>query len=222
MFLPGLVVLSGLAATVWKEVFMRRRISLRISLLMILVMLLQISLSMGISAATVGNSNTGIAVPAEMTSGNTAAGITVKASKNSGSAGSNVTDSVLRMTGAKAAKKLGITYISTTSHISHLERHVRGSYIRRTAYRKGGWNIHIRDKKTAFYGCKVGMTKKQAAAKMKKAKWKKIKTCKWDDGTSYVSYKPTSKKSYAYKTKGTVEVWFDEKGKVYRIDYCVG
>ena len=134
----------------------------------------------------------------------------------------NVTDSVLKMTGAKAAKKLGIKYINTTSHIAHLERHVTGSYIRRTAYRKDGWNLYIRDKKVTFYGCKVGMTKKQVAAKLKNAKWNKTKTDKWDDGTSWIYYKPANKTSYAYKTKGTLEVWFDAKGKVYRIEYHIG
>lgn len=134
----------------------------------------------------------------------------------------NVTDSVLKMTGAKAAKKLGIKYIHTTSHIAHLERVVKGSYIRRTAYRKDGWNLYIRDKKTTFYGCKVGMTKKQIAAKLKKAKWNKRKTSKWDDGISWICYKPANKTSYAYKRKGTLEVWFDTKGKVYRIEYHIG
>lgn len=134
----------------------------------------------------------------------------------------NVTDSVLKMTGANAAKKLGITYINTTSHIAHLERVVTGSYIRRTAYRKDGWNLHIRDKKVTFYGCKVGMTKNQIAAKLKSAKWKKTKTSKSDDGISWIYYKPANKTSYAYKTKGTLEVMFDEKGKVYRMDYLIG
>ena len=134
----------------------------------------------------------------------------------------NVTNSVLKMTGAKAAKKLGITYINTTSHIAHLERVVTGSYIRRTAYRKDGWNLYIRDKKITFYGCKLGMTKKQVAAKLKNAKWNKSKTDKWDDGTTWIYYKPADKTSYAYKTKGTLEVWFDAKGKVYRMEYHIG
>lgn len=134
----------------------------------------------------------------------------------------NVTDSVLKMTGAKAAKKQGIKYINTTSHIAHLERVVTGSYIRRTAYRKDGWNLYIRDKKITFYGCKLGMTKKQVAAKLKNAKWNKSKTDKWDDGTTWIYYKPTNKTSYAYKTKGTLEIWFDAIGKVFRIEYHIG
>ena len=122
----------------------------------------------------------------------------------------------------EGGKKQGIKYINTTSHIAHLERVVTGSYIRRTAYRKDGWNLYIRDKKITFYGCKLGMTKKQVAAKLKNAKWNKSKTDKWDDGTTWIYYKPTNKTSYAYKTKGTLEIWFDAIGKVFRIEYHIG
>lgn len=85
------------------------------------------------------------------------------------------------------------------------------------------WDLYILDKSVSFYGIKVGMSKKQVATTLKKAKWKKTKEEReytWD-GYTNVYYKSKDSNSYACRNKGTLEVSFDEKGKIWMMYYSI-
>ena len=134
----------------------------------------------------------------------------------------DVTYDVLNLNAVKAAKKLELPIFHGAAHrkkvfITRIK--VSGS----NEKKKGLWELFVMDKSISFFGCKVGMTKTQAAAKLKKGKWKKTKTEKettWD-GYTNVYYKPTNTKSYAYKNKGALNVRFDDKGKIWMMHYYI-
>ena len=134
----------------------------------------------------------------------------------------NVTYDVLNLNAAQAAKKLGIPIFYGPARRKKVFI-TRIKVKSRNEKKKGMWDLFVMDKSISFFGCKVGMTKSQVSAKLKNAKWKKTKTEKettWD-GYTNVYYKPTNTKSYAYKNKGVFEVRFDEKGKVWMMDYRI-
>lgn len=134
----------------------------------------------------------------------------------------NVTYDVLNLNALKAANKLGIPIFHGAAHrkkvfITRIK--VSGS----NEKKKGMWELFVMDKSVSFFGCKVGMTKKQVSTALSKGKWKKTKTEKetsWD-GYTNVYYKPTNTKSYAYKNKGVLNVRFDDKGKIWMMHYYI-
>ena len=134
----------------------------------------------------------------------------------------NVTYAILNLNAVQAAKKLGLPIFHGPARrkkvfITRIK--VSGS----NEKKKGMWELFVMNKSISFFGCKVGMTKTQTAAKLKKGKWKKIKTEKettWD-GYTNVYYKPTNTNSYAYKNKCVLNVRFDNKGKIWMMHYYI-
>ena len=134
----------------------------------------------------------------------------------------NVTYDVLNLNAVQAAKKLGIPIFQGAAHRKKVFiTRIKVSWSNEK--KKGMWDLFVMDKSISFFGCKVGMTKTQADAKLKQGKWKKTKTEKettWN-GYTNVYYKPTNTKSYAYKNKGVLNVRFDDKGKIWMMHYCI-
>ena len=139
----------------------------------------------------------------------------------------NVDNSVMKMTAKKAAEKLWLTNDlgpiilkgEKTSRKGQLQTRVKVDYSNKN--KKGMWDLFILDKSVSFYGIKEGMAKSKVSAALKKAGWKKTKEEKentWD-GYTNVYYKSTDSKCYAYKTKGTLEVRYDDKGRIWMIHY---
>lgn len=134
----------------------------------------------------------------------------------------NVTYDILNLSALQAAKKLGIPIFYGPAR----RKKVLITRIKvkdRNKKKKGMWDLFVMDKSISFFGCKVGMTKRQVAEKLKKGKWKKTKSEKettWD-GYTNVYYKPTNTNSYAYKNKGVLEVRFDNKGKIWMMLYSI-
>lgn len=145
----------------------------------------------------------------------------------------NVNNSIMKLTALEAAKKLWLNQKSgigsqhvflkgaRTSRKYQLQTRIKVHYKREN--KKGMWDLYILDKSISFYGIKVGMSKKQVATTLKKAKWKKTKEEReytWD-GYTNVYYKSKDSNSYACMNKGTLEVSFDEKGKIWMMYYSI-
>lgn len=145
----------------------------------------------------------------------------------------NINNSIMTLTAQAAAKKLWLNHKTgvgslrvylkgaRTSRKYQLQTRIKVHRTREN--KKGMWDLFIMDKSVSFYGIKVGMTRKQTATILKKAKWRKIKEEKeytWD-GYTNVYYKSKDSKSYAYKNKGILEVRYDEKGRIWMMHYSI-
>lgn len=147
----------------------------------------------------------------------------------------SITEKLVKMKIADAAKVLGfrirrpyghnarsVGYVKTLKSYESI-RHYRGgnkmSCARSEEGESGSWGIHIKDKSLILFGVKVGMTKTQASAALKRGKWKN--TAKEDYDEAYdLYYASTNRGSWVYRNRGIICILIDKKtNRVLEMNY---